>query len=341
MPQKIRLWGITAQNTLKEIASSEINLEERLENWLESDISMLDPNLMVIGRQVRTDFGGEIDLLCLDSSGAIVVVELKKGRTPREVTAQALDYASWVKDLSYQQAENLAEAYLKKPLDEAFSEKFDLELPESFGHRSLIVAEVMDSSTERIVRYLSDFGVPVNIATVQHSQSEDGKEVLAQVFLIEPEEAETRVSSASRRRPSVSAREMATLAEQSGVGELYEHLGRTAAGTFSSTFPRATSRGFNYGLDGRKLMLFVIDLDASGSEMGIKFRLNGIRAMNIFGLSEHRIREFLPCRFEEMDATELRGKSQDEIDHWLGYKGFFQTRSDIDRFLSLFAETVV
>ena len=100
MPQKIRMWEVTAENSLNEITSSEISLEQRLEDWLESDISMLDPDLLVIGRQVRTDFGGEIDLLCLDSAGTLVVVEIKKGRTPREVTAQALDYASWARGLS-------------------------------------------------------------------------------------------------------------------------------------------------------------------------------------------------------------------------------------------------
>ena len=111
MPQKIRMWEVTPQNTLTEMSSSEINLEERLEDWLESDISMLDPDLLVIGRQVRTDYGGEIDLLCLDSDGDSVIVELKKGKTPREVTAQALEYASWVKDLSFNRIVEIAEHY--------------------------------------------------------------------------------------------------------------------------------------------------------------------------------------------------------------------------------------
>ena len=92
--QKVRLWEVISDTELQEIHSNQISLEERLEDWLETDISVLDPNLLVIGRQVRTDFGGQIDLLCLDSAGDTVVVELKKGRTPREVTAQALDYAS-------------------------------------------------------------------------------------------------------------------------------------------------------------------------------------------------------------------------------------------------------
>ena len=78
MPQKIRMWEITPEDVPIEMTPDEINLERRLEKWLESDVSMLDANLMVIGRQVRTDFDKRIDLLCLDSSGALVVVELKK-----------------------------------------------------------------------------------------------------------------------------------------------------------------------------------------------------------------------------------------------------------------------
>ena len=96
--QRVCLWEVVSDQKLHEIPSNQINLEERLEGWLASDISVLDPNLLVIGKQVRTDFRGVIDLLCLDSAGDTVVVELKKGQTPREVAAQALDYASWVKD---------------------------------------------------------------------------------------------------------------------------------------------------------------------------------------------------------------------------------------------------
>ena len=81
--QKVRLWEVISDTKLQEIPSDQINLEERMEDWLETDISVLDPNLLVIGRQVRTDFEGQIDLLCLDSAGDTVVVELKKGRTPQ------------------------------------------------------------------------------------------------------------------------------------------------------------------------------------------------------------------------------------------------------------------
>ena len=338
MPQKIRLWEVTPQKKLSEISVREIDFEERLEDWLESDISMLDQDLMVIGRQVHTDFGGEIDLLCMDPLGGLVVVELKKGRTPREVTAQALDYASWVKGLSFQHVRALAEAHLKGPLEEAFSERFGNDLPETLNQnrRSLIVAEEIDASTERIIRYLSDFGVPVNVATIQHFLSENGKEMLAQVFLIEPEAAETRSSTTSKRRPYVNTNEMAALADQVGVGDLYGYLSTNVAGIFSATSPRATSRGFQYRRNQSVLMLFVVDLELSEKETGLRFRFNGTRALNHFGVSEERIRQVLPPGVEEMPTGDWQGASREQ--NWLGFKGYFRTREDIDKFLSVFKQ---
>ena len=159
MAQQIRLWEITTANTPAEVARREIDFERRLQGWLAADIDMLDPDLLVIGREVPTAFDGKIDLLCLDSSGGLVVVELKKGRTPREVTAQVLDYASWVRDLSHDDILALSDRQnIAGPLSKAFAQKFGEELPDTLNesHRSLIVAEHMDDSTARIGAYLPD-----------------------------------------------------------------------------------------------------------------------------------------------------------------------------------------
>ena len=134
MAEEIRLWRIQQNEHLKEIRSAKLNLEERLETWIEEDISILSPNLLAIGRQVPVDFGGSIDILCLDDKGDIVIVELKRDKTPREITAQILDYASWVNDLSNDKVTTVANAYLERRgsgfLDQAFRQKFRIDVPE-------------------------------------------------------------------------------------------------------------------------------------------------------------------------------------------------------------------
>jgi len=54
---------------------------------------------MVIGRQEETGHGGRIDLLGIAPDGTLVPIEVNRSRTPREVLAQALDYAGWVEGL--------------------------------------------------------------------------------------------------------------------------------------------------------------------------------------------------------------------------------------------------
>ena len=67
MSSEIRLWKIE-DDSPKPIDQSTLNLEARLEQWLRQDIGMVNDNLLVIGQQVSTVYGGIIDLLAIDST---------------------------------------------------------------------------------------------------------------------------------------------------------------------------------------------------------------------------------------------------------------------------------
>ena len=49
---------------------------------------ILSPEWMLIGRQESMGFGGRVDLLAIAPDGALVLIEIKRDRTPREVVAQ-------------------------------------------------------------------------------------------------------------------------------------------------------------------------------------------------------------------------------------------------------------
>ena len=337
MPQQIRLWEVTVEQTLASVSSNEINLEERLEDWLESDISVLDENLLVIGRQVRTDYGGEIDLLCLDAEGNCVVIELKKGKTPRDVTAQALDYASWVKELTVAQITEIADRYFNSSdsLPNAFAEQFEGELPDALNqsHRSLIVAAAMDDSTERIVRYLADLAVPINVATVQHFRANDGKEILAQVYLVDPGEAEVKGRSTSRIRTLPTIGEMETIANERGVSDLYDLVCRGVAPFLRPAILRRYTRGFRAQFDNGSAAVVVVDLHESNATDGLKFRLVGTRMMRHFGMTAEQLASLLPNDISEMTPTEIVGVNEEERNNWIGYKGFFHNGHEINTFI--------
>lgn len=101
MPIEVGIWRLAEKP--EKVNMSAIDSELMLEDALAKDLSILSPQLMLIGRQVSTSYGKFIDMLAMDASGDLSVIELKKNRTPREVVAQLLDYASWVQSLSYEE----------------------------------------------------------------------------------------------------------------------------------------------------------------------------------------------------------------------------------------------
>lgn len=349
MPQQVRMWEITPQNSLVEIASPGIDRENRLESWLESDISMLDPDLLVIGRQVRTDFGGVIDLLCMDSAGGLVVVELKRDQPPRDVTAQALDYASWAKDLPFARIREIADGYSKLggSLEDAFASRFGQQLPETINltHRSLIVASYMDAATERIVRYLSDLGVPINVATVQHFINSSGQEVLAQVFLVDPEVAQAKAQATSKQTYTPVS-QIEAMAQENGVSSLCDQLHKGLPGIptapsygVSGVMQCATwAKGFRFGMrfdDKGWSTVLVIDLVESNTGVGLAFQLSDVRSLlNLFGLSAEKLSTILPQVETNENGTERDLATPAEIADQKEYRGYFRTVEEVGKFLN-------
>src|ERR1700723_1237736 len=101
MPFSMKLWQVQGKD-LQEINREILNDEQRLEDWVVKDSSILGIDVLLIGRQVTTASGGRIDLLGIDEDANLMVLELKRNKTPREIVAQALDYASWVNELTYE-----------------------------------------------------------------------------------------------------------------------------------------------------------------------------------------------------------------------------------------------
>jgi RecB family endonuclease NucS len=98
MPFEHGLWRIDQR--LSRLPAVALARELDLQDYINTDISILNEGWLIIGRQIRTGLGGIIDLLAIDEAGSIVLIELKKDLTPRGVVAQSLDYASWVENLA-------------------------------------------------------------------------------------------------------------------------------------------------------------------------------------------------------------------------------------------------
>lgn len=203
MPVKFGLWRLDDAG-VAQVPSSTIASEDRLEGIIEerSDILGLG-NLFQIGRQVITDFGKRIDLLLIDGQGDLWVVELKRDRTPREVVAQALEYGFWVQGLSYEAVRELYSKHHEgEDFDSAFTSYFEADVPEAINtsHNLTVVATGMDLSTEQIVDYVRDYGVPINVLFFEYME-DDGREYLARSWMANPESEAVSGGSSKKQAP--------------------------------------------------------------------------------------------------------------------------------------------
>ena len=206
MPIEIGIWRV--DTTPQQVQPILLNAESRLEEWLVNDLSLIAPDLLVIGQQVKTPYGGFIDILALNANGDLTIIELKRDKTPRDVVAQTLDYASWVKTLKsedigkiFQEFQQKKQVTVLRSLDEAFKDTFSTTtMPEDINssHNLLIVATELDESSERIVAYLSEeYAVPINVIFFRFFRDGD-REYFTRAWFLDPANPELPENSGSR-----------------------------------------------------------------------------------------------------------------------------------------------
>lgn len=172
--------------------------EKDLEDWLESNPEVVTDGepIVIIARQPPTPSSGTPDLIGVDADGNTVIIELKRGMTPRDVVAQALEYAAWLDGLDQESIISLANNYLGQRLPartladawhEAFSpgrEETDTPVTLPAGlrlnehQRIILVLEGGDERTTTIVRYLRGLGVDIRLLEYRFYCIEGGEEIL-------------------------------------------------------------------------------------------------------------------------------------------------------------------
>jgi len=196
MSFRMNLWHVEGTE-LVELHSKPLDAEDRLETWLANDPSLLGIDVLVFGRQVVTAHRGRIDLICLDRDANCVIIELKRGRTPRDVVAQLLDYGSWVQHLGFDDLDAICQKFRHISLAKAYSELFGDSLPDTVNseHSLFLVASELDDSSERIVQYLSEtHGLGINVVFFSCFDTLVG-EVVGRAWLQDPEDVTERAIS--------------------------------------------------------------------------------------------------------------------------------------------------
>ena len=199
MPVHHSLWKVG--DIPSQVERGSLTGEKSLEDMIVAEPSILSDEWMLIGRQVDTGLGGRVDLLAIAPDASLILIELKRDRTTRDVVAQTLDYASWLVNLA---DEEITEIYRRfnpnASLDDAFRERFGHNLSEEAlndTHQLVIVASSTDPRTERIIGYLDSGDIPINLLSFEIFR--DGEtQFLSRSWLLDPSEVQVNASAISR-----------------------------------------------------------------------------------------------------------------------------------------------
>jgi len=196
MPINHAIWSISDKAT--PLALTGLDSEKVLEDLIVETPGILNPNWMIVGRQITTDFKGIIDILAIQPDGSPVLIELKRDKTPRDVTAQLLDYASWVEGISPERLQQIYESFvpggnLQKDFEARFNTEWDDENL-STNQQMVLVASELDSASERIVTFLADKGVNINVLFFQVFKHGE-QTFLSRSWLVDPVAVQSNATS--------------------------------------------------------------------------------------------------------------------------------------------------
>ena len=126
MATEIKTWEII-DDKLESVSSTltENNRKEKdhLEKWLKTNPNILGDDILLIGEQLHTK-SGPLDYLAIDREGNTVIIELKRDKLPREVIAQAFDYASDVASWDIERLRDICISHTEQTLEDLIAESF-------------------------------------------------------------------------------------------------------------------------------------------------------------------------------------------------------------------------
>ncbi|MCP5179911.1 MAG: MmcB family DNA repair protein [Pseudomonadales bacterium] len=144
-----------------------MGLRERfdIQEWIEKSPSILGEQLLVIGKELTLESGRRLDLLAIDKSASLVVIELKRDDTGASAEWQAIKYASYCSNLTIEEIfsqlaryRELAEGEAEKLVEEFIDADFE---NLNASQRIILAAKEFHSEVISAVLWLREFGVNI------------------------------------------------------------------------------------------------------------------------------------------------------------------------------------
>ncbi len=166
---KVDLKSKTARK-LKPIRFRDLEVKEKfdIEVWVRKNPEILGENLLIISEQTLLPSGRQPDLLALDKNGNLVIIELKKDDSGKDVYWQAVTYAANFSEFTYTDIIDMYEKYLEnlgvsEPNPKDKIEEFIEEDIEKINQkqRLILVSKEFHPDVLKAVLWLRDYEIDI------------------------------------------------------------------------------------------------------------------------------------------------------------------------------------
>ena len=286
----IGIWRVTPQGPSRLVPGGP-QVEKDLEDWIACDPEVLRGGLAIVGRQFPLD-AGVLDLLALDPQGRWVVIEIKRGVLQRDALAQALDYASCIATMPFDELATKANAYLATrtssstpiSLRQLLDDRQGKETPsDDYREVEICIAGMGKApGLERTVQFLARrYQVPISVVLFTVYQLQDGEQVLVRDLT----DAEVPAARAA------TVDEIVALADQHGTGNDFRVILECAKK--HGLYPRPYKQSVMYTHPGnRTRMLFTVWI-RSNSSAGVRVWIAPEVFAEFYGVSQENAAEIL------------------------------------------------
>lgn len=185
-------------NKLKTPTFSELNLKERydIQEWIDDNPDILGEELLIIGKEIILNSNIRLDLLAIDRTGSLVIIELKRDFSGNNVDWQAIKYASYCSAFKDDEIFTTYQAYL----DKKYTAKDAKEEIENFingeleelnkEQRIILVSREFHSDVASAVLWLNEKGLDITCIKIDPFITDNNQLIVYPTKIIPLPEAE-------------------------------------------------------------------------------------------------------------------------------------------------------
>jgi hypothetical protein len=185
-------------------------LKERydIQEWIEKNPEIIEKDLLIIGKEVSLPSDIRLDLLAIDKNSNLVVLELKRDNSGRNVDWQAIKYASYCSNFSPTDIFRQFAEYLGSNEDEAETKIEEFINAESFedlnkNQRLILISKEFHSDVVSSVLWLRDYGIEISCVKLTPYTDEDGTLFITPNKIIPLPEAEDYLIQKEKKQKEV------------------------------------------------------------------------------------------------------------------------------------------